>query len=341
MRILIGAGLGIALLASASTAQPRDRLPAECRSEIRTLCASGGGRPQRGAFRACLKENVAQISESCRAEIKQRIEQRGGNRQRQPASEGGREIGYGADPQQKLDIWPAATSGKRPPLIVYVHGGGWSRGDKATGTGSKPAYYNGLGLAFASLNYRLVPKVKPDDQARDIATAIAALRAQSSVLGFDPDRIILMGHSAGAHLAALVATDTRYLAKADVPVSAIKGAVLLDGAGYDVPTQMADKRNRVAGIYDAAFGKDAAQQRALSPVAHVAGPNSANWLILHVDRRADAKAQSETLAGGLRANGARVAVKAVPGSTHMSVNQDAGIAGSFVAGEISAFIASL
>lgn len=331
----------MALLASASTAQPRDRLPAECREELRALCLSSGGRPQRGAFRACLKEKATQISQGCRAEIKQRIEQRGGNRQRQPSSEGGREIGYGADPQQKLDIWPVAASGKRPPLIVYVHGGGWSRGDKATGTGGKPAFYNSQGFAFASLNYRLVPSVKPGDQAHDIATAIATLRAQSSALGFDPDRIILMGHSAGAHLAALVATDTRYLTKADVPVAALKGAVLLDGAGYDVPAQMADKRNRVGALYDAAFGKDPAEQRALSPVAHVAAPNSANWLILHVDARADAKTQSEALAGGLRANGARVAVKAVPGSTHMSVNQDAGIAGSFVASEISAFIANL
>ena len=333
--------VSLALVASTGLAQERQRLGPECRKEVRALCFSGEGRPERGAIKSCLKDKASQLSQGCRAEIKDRMEQRRKGKPTGPKDESGKEISYGGDPKQKLDYWPAAPSGKAPALVVYVHGGGWSVGDKASSVGTKPQYYNGLGLGFASLNYRLVPDVKPGDQARDIARAIAALRGQAGRLGFDPDRIILMGHSAGAHLAALVATDTRYLASVGVPVQAIKGSVLLDGAGYDVARQMADKANRVKGRYVAAFGTEAEMQRALSPISHVALPNAANWLILHVDTRADAQTQSAALAERLKKSGAEVTLKSVPGSSHMSVNRDAGVAGSFVANEISAFVKTL
>ena len=340
MKKWIFAGVSVALIASAGFAQERQRLGAECRKEVRALCLSGTGRPERGAIKACLKDKAGQLSEGCRAELRERMEQRRGNEERQPKAEGGKEISYGSDPKQRLDYWPAGTSAKSPALIVYVHGGGWSVGDKASAAGSKPQYYNGLGLGFASLNYRLVPAVKPDDQARDIATAIAALRKDAATLGFDPNRIIIMGHSAGAHLAALVATDTRYLAAAGVPVSAVRGSILLDGAGYDVPKQMADKGNRVLGRYTAAFTTDATTQQALSPVNYVAAPNAANWLILHVATRRDSQAQSADLAERLKNSGASVTLTAIPGS-HMSINRDAGVAGSLVANQISAFINNL
>jgi arylformamidase len=341
MKKWVLASVSLALMASAGVAQERQRLGVECRKEVRALCVPGGGRPERGAMKACLKDKASQLSEGCRGELRQRMEQRRGGEPRQPKSEGGKEISYGSDARQALDYWPAAMSATAPALVVYVHGGGWSRGDKASGAGNKPQFYTSLGMAFAALNYRLVPSVKPDDQARDIASAIALLRKDAGRLGFDPNRIILMGHSAGAHLAALVATDTRYLAAAGVPLSAVRGSVLLDGAGYDVPKQMAYDGNRVAGMYQAAFGSNPEGQKALSPATHVAAPNSANWLILHVASRADSKAQSEALGAGLKGSGARVAVKAVPDSTHMSVNRDAGVAGSFVANEISAFVKNL
>lgn len=341
MKKWIFAGVSLALMASAGLAQERQRLGAECRKEVRALCVSGSGRPERGAIKACLKDKASQLSEGCRAEIKERIDQRRGGETRQPKSEGGTEIGYGSDPQQRFDYSPVTTSGKAPALVVYIHGGGWSRGDKATGAGTKPQFYNALGLAFASLNYRLVPNAQPSDQARDIAMAIATLRKDARKFGFDPDQIIIMGHSAGAHLAALVSTDTRYLADAGVPIRAVRGSVLLDGAGYDVAKQMADSGNRVIGMYTAAFGTSPAEQALLSPVTHIAAPNAANWLILHVASRADSKAQSEALGVGLKNSGARVTVKAVPESSHMSVNRDAGVPNSFVANEISKFVKNL
>lgn len=341
MNKMIGAIAALACIVVPAVAQEaRERLSPACRKEVRDLCFAEGRR-DRGAVKACFREKAAQLSEDCRSELRKRIEERRGGGGRQPAATGGKEIGYGPDQRQRLDLWPVAGTSSPPALIVYVHGGGWSRGDKAMGAGSKPAVYNQIGYAFASVNYRLVPQVSPDVQAQDIAAAVATLRGQAGQLGFDPSRIILMGHSAGAHLVALVSTDQRYFEKAGVPMRAIAGTVLLDGAGYDVAKQMAYKPNPVAGMYEAAFGTDPVRQAQLSPISHAAAPNAGAWLILHVDSRADAKAQSEALGSALKQAGARVSVKAVPKATHMTINRDAGVAGSLVATEITAFVRRL
>jgi arylformamidase len=336
MRKQIAAATMAAMIATACMAQgDGQRVSRECRQEIVKLCVSSAGR-DRSAIRSCLKEKRDQLSEDCKGELRERMQQRGGQA---AGAQGGAEYAYGADARQKLDFY-AEPSGKRAPLVVFVHGGGWSIGDKAQGAGTKPNFYNQLGYAFASLNYRLVPHATPADQARDIARALAFLRRDAAKLGFDPDHIVLMGHSAGAHLVALVSSDTRYLAQANVPLTAIKGSILLDGAGYDVAKQMQFKGNRVAGMYEAAFTNDPATQRLLSPVAYAAAPNTSRWLILHVASRADSGAQSNALATALKAAGAAVIVKPVPDSTHMTVNRDAGSAGTMVGHEISAFLSA-
>jgi arylformamidase len=287
-------------------------------------------------LRSCLLEKRDQISADCQAELRKRMQDRGS----QTSLSGSQELSYGADQRQKLDYWPTSNRSAAVPLILYVHGGGWSIGDKRQAAGSKPQFYTTLGYAFAATNYRLVPGVTPADQARDIATAIAHLRARAGKLGIDPDRIVLMGHSAGAHLAALVATDARYLREAGVPVSAVRGAILLDGAGYDVPAQMGSGLNRVQAMYEAAFTRDVATQKALSPLTHAGVPNAPRWLILHVERRDDARMQATRLGEALRTAGESVDVVAVPGSTHMTVNRDAGVTGTFVANSITAFLRS-
>lgn len=333
MRKWILASGAVTLMATCALAQGQ-RLSIGCRKEVVQLCGMN-----RDAIRGCLREKMSQLPENCRNEIREQVSKRSGE-SRGAVAQGGQELSYGGDNRQKLDYF-AAAGNTDAPLVVFVHGGGWSIGDKKHGAGTKSEYYNGLGYAFASLNYRLVPNVNPGDQATDVASAIAYLRKDATRLGFDKNRIIVMGHSAGAHLAALVGSDTRYLDKAGVPVSAIKGAVLLDGAGYDVAAQMGYKGNRVQGMYDAAFGKDPAVHAALSPISYTSAPNNANWLILHVASRPDAKAQSDALGKSLTKNGAAVAVKPVPDSTHMSVNQDAGKAGSFVGDAIKTFLKNI
>jgi arylformamidase len=334
MKTAIAGAALLALMASTGMTQERGaRVSIGCRQEIVTLCKTAAGQ-ERGALRACLTGKREQLSQDCRAELRQRMQ----DRDPQGPMSGEQELSFGRDLRQKLDFWSAAKGKRAAPLVLFVHGGGWSIGDKRQASGRKPQFYASQGYAFASTNYRLVPSVTPAGQARDIANAIAFLRADATRLGFDPDRIILMGHSAGAHLVALVATDTRYLREAGVPMSAVRGAVLLDGAGYDVPAQMRSDRNRVPAMYEAAFTNDVKTQTALSPVTHAGAPNAPRWLILHVERRDDARTQAAALGRALEKAGGAVSVLAVPNSTHMTVNRDAGISGTFVADAISVFL---
>jgi arylformamidase len=85
------AGVSLAFVASAGVAQERGRLGVECRKEVRALCFSGEGRPERGAMKACLKDKASQLSDGCRAELKARMEQRRSNKATQPKSEGAAE----------------------------------------------------------------------------------------------------------------------------------------------------------------------------------------------------------------------------------------------------------
>jgi len=225
-------------------------------------------------------------------------------------------------------------------VVLFVHGGGWSIGDKAHAAGDKARWANGKGWAFASANYRLVPNATVEQQAADVATAIAWLRANAAAQGLDPDRIVLMGHSAGAHLVALVGTDTRYLQAAGVPLGAVKGIVLLDGAGYDVPTQASAEMNIVKPMYEAAFSKDPKQQAALSPTRHAAAPNVGRWLILPIERRADSQAQSKGLAEALNRAGASATVVVVPDESHGSLNKGLGEAGDFATQQVERFLAA-
>lgn len=230
------------------------------------------------------------------------------------------EIAYGGDPRQRLDFTPAPHPGA--PLVVFIHGGGWSFGDKGM-AGHMAAHFRARGDAFASLNYRLVPDANPAQQAEDVAAGLARLLGDARRLGLDPGRVILIGHSAGAHLAALVGTDPAYLAAHRIPISVLSGVVLLDGAGYDVASQLRFAGPLLRAMYERAFGADPAFQRRVSPIAHAAAPNAGRFLIFHIASRADSGAQSERLGALLRAAGTPAEVVSVEGS-HAQIFRDFG-----------------
>jgi acetyl esterase/lipase len=240
---------------------------------------------------------------------------------------GSETIAYGSDPLQVLDIWRAKGAKGPVPLIVYVHGGGWKRGSKDNATGRfKPVHYPGQGYAFASINYRLVPTATVEQQAADVASAVKALVDRASALGIDRRRIVLMGHSAGAHLVALVGTDERYLKGAGLSFADIAGVIPNDGAAYDVPAQMKDGPPIMQKTYAQAFGTDPARQKALSPTAHAAAPNAPDFLLLYV-QRPDGVRQAKDLGSALVAGGSRVEHGSFPGEGlkgHAEINRSLG-----------------
>lgn len=238
---------------------------------------------------------------------------------------GAREHSYGPDRLQRLDYW--AGKDRNAPLVVFVHGGGWKRGDKRMMVGSaKLAHWQAQGYAVASVNYRLVPDATVEQQAADVATALAWLSDNADALGFDGGRIVLVGHSAGAHLAALVGTDPQWLRGVGMDLGDIAGVIPLDGAGYDVPAQMGENALLMGDTYKQAFGTDPARQKALSPTLHAAAPNAPAFLILHV-QRADATAQSRALGDALRKAGTTATVQGFAGRGlrgHMEINRKLG-----------------
>jgi acetyl esterase/lipase len=233
------------------------------------------------------------------------------------------EVSYGQAPRQRLDFTPA---GRGAPLVLFVHGGGWMIGDKRIAR-HMAAHFHDRGYAFAAVNYRLVPEATPAGQAADVAAALARLLADPAAYGIDRRRVILIGHSAGAHLAALVGTDPSYLRAERLPISTIGGIVLLDGAGYDVAAQMGRGGRLVRRMYARAFGDDPAFQRRVSPTLHAAAPNAGRFLIFHIASRPDdSGAQSEQLAHALRAAGTAAEVVSVDNS-HAEIFRRFGTAG--------------
>lgn len=250
-----------------------------------------------------------------------------------------REVRYGPAERQAATLFVREKAG-RAPLIVYLHGGGWSAGTPKAGAGGAQAeHWTGLGYAYATAGYRFVPDVPVEEQVADVARAVAALRRQK---GVDPKRIVLLGHSSGAHLAALIGTDPSWLDKAGVPFDAVKAVVLLDPAGLDLPPILEGGRGEptVERFYRPAFGGDPARQAALSPFRQTRPPNAPAWLMLHDRANQLAAVQSRQLSVGLIAAGAREAtVIAVADTSHVRLNDEIGRPLDPATAEIDAFLA--
>lgn len=246
------------------------------------------------------------------------------------------DLSYGRDPRQMLTLYRVAGN-ERAPLIVYIHGGGWIAGDRGAGGREKPPHFTSLGYAYATIGYRLVPQVRVEDQIADVARGIAWLRANARRYGIDPERIVLMGHSSGAHLAGMLATDPRYLRAAQVPFDTVKAAVLIDGAGYDVPRTM-ETSPGVMRFYGPAFGPNRARQADLSPINHTAVPNVRAWLMLYDYNRPGAGGEAQAFADRLNAAGADTIVTGVMDSSHMLLNEQLGVYGDYATNAVDMFL---
>ncbi len=261
-----------------------------------------------------------------RERLRDRIAQRMGADEG-PKAPGSETIAYGSDALQMLDVWRAKDAKEPAPLVVFVHGGGWKRGSKDNATGQyKPVHYPAAGYAFASINYRLVPDATVEQQATDVASAVKALVDRADTLGIDRRRIVLMGHSAGAHLVALVGTDERYLKSVGLSFADIAGVIPIDGAAYDVPTQMKEGPPIMQKTYAQAFGSDAARQAKLSPTLQASAPNAPAFLLLYV-QRPDGVRQAKALGAALETGGSKVEHGSFPGEGlqgHAEINRRLG-----------------
>jgi acetyl esterase/lipase len=210
---------------------------------------------------------------------------------------------YGADPRQRYDVY-APRDARRAPTLFLVHGGGWRFGDKRADNvvSAKVAHWTAQGYVVISSNYRLLPDADPLTQARDIAMAVAIAQRDSARWGGDPDGFVLMGHSAGAHLSALLAAAPTLLAQAQA--RPVRGAVLLDSAVLDTERFMAKPHLK---LYDDAFGDDPAYWRATSAYAQLRAPG-VPLLAVCSARRRESCPQAHALAAQANRLGRRAQV---------------------------------
>ena len=197
----------------------------------------------------------------------------------------------------------------------------------------KPQAFVDKGFVFVSTNYRLLPHVEMATIVRDIAKSIHWVHEHIAEYGGDPQRLFIMGHSAGAQLAALVCIDDRYLKAEGLSLAIIKGCVPVDGDTYDVPAiiETAETRRRVHGQpqpkvgHREKFGNDPAKHRDFSAVTHVANNKGIPpFLIMHVAEHPDT-AQAQRLANVLKDAGIPAKVFGARESSHNKINADLGL----------------
>ncbi|MBF9141575.1 alpha/beta hydrolase [Hymenobacter properus] len=167
-----------------------------------------------------------------------------------------------------LDVYSpkkAAPQAAGYPVVLFIHGGSWTSGNKNI--------YSFIGRRLAKqgvvavvINYRLAPAVHVPEQAADCARALAWTVQHIARYGGDPQRVFVMGHSAGGGLAALLATDDALLARNGLPQNPVRGAILDDPAGLDMYSYLKEMRYEGDAQYKVPFGHDPAVWKEMSAI---------------------------------------------------------------------------
>lgn len=213
-------------------------------------------------------------------------------------------VAYGAHPRQQAFVRPLPAPG---PLLVVVPGGGWAHGNpEGLFATAAAAWGRRHGWHVATLSHRLLPEAGPLEQAEDLAHALLALREAAPAWGADVSRLVVLAHSAGAHLTALLHVGAL---QARVPALAPwQASILLDTAALDVPQLM---RWPHAPLHDRAFGDDPRAWPALSPL-HGVRARCAPVLLAVAQGRPGAAIQAARFAEALRRAGGSAEVHPVP-----------------------------
>jgi len=231
-----------------------------------------------------------------------------------------------ADARQRLDLF--LPTGSHWPVVVFVHGGSWTSGDRGLRIGGADVYGNigrflaGHGIGAAVISYRLLPDVDWSTQADDVARAVGWIYRTIPVYGGDKNRIVLMGHSAGAQLAVRAALDRERLTRAGVPAHAIAGVIAVSGAGYDMADRETYELGNDPAFYAARFQRDASDmtwQTDASPVRFVS-PDAPPFLIIYAGGETKPlQRQSHLLRDALHAAGVQTELLESPGLTHTRI----------------------
>jgi acetyl esterase/lipase len=211
-------------------------------------------------------------------------------------------------PNHRLDLYLPA--GAAPfPVVVFVHGGCWNSGDKNM-YAHIGRHFASRGVGVAVVGYRLFPEVSHPAQASDVAAAFAWVHRNVAAYGGDPSRMFLCGHSAGGHLATLLATDRRLLAAHGLAKGHVRGLIALSGI-YSV-----DFVIDLAGLGGVFAGADRGQA---SPMTHAAGDCPPSLLLYAEDDLPTLGGQARAMHRKLEGAGAKTTLRKVEGKNHTSL----------------------
>ena len=218
------------------------------------------------------------------------------------------DIAYGPHPRERLDLF--LPEAENPPLFVYIHGGYWQWNDKepfsCLAEQLAPA-----GAAFANIEYELCPNISLTELTGQIRRAVAYLWREAGRLGYDRDRVVVSGHSAGGHLTAMMmATDWPALAD-DLPVDVVSAGLPISGI-YDIEPIRLTPLNDLVRM-------DAAEASALSPVFMTPPSPMPLVAVIGGDESEEFYRQANDLADAWRTPDAPAEILNAPGRDHFSV----------------------
>ena len=257
----------------------------------------------------------------------------------------------GVDPNLlSLDVYAPDDADGSNPVMLAVHGGSYTAGDKTVQGWVHPKmeYYTDRGWVFISVNYRLTDFDLPADDAnqvthpehiQDVVSSIAWTKQNIGSFGGSTDHLVLIGFSAGAHLVALAGTDDNRLDEQGLSLSDIDGVIALDGL-YDIPlrnTQFPPPPTNNVLIW----GSDSATQLDMSATTHVEpGKDIPPMLVIHQDLPNQAE-QSNGFVNLLNANGYQASVHNAVGLTHPEIGQSVGVEGHELTLLVDDFLAGI
>jgi len=246
-----------------------------------------------------------------------------------------RDVAYGSDTLQHMDVYMPQSATTNAPVLLMVHGGAWRGGDKAAQAvvENKAAYWVSKGWVLVSINYRLQPNSGPLEQLQDLVQALGMAQSMSGSWGADPGKFVLMGHSSGAHLVALLSASPEMALS--LGTRPWLGAVLLDSAALDVPALM---RQRHLRLFDAAFSNDPEYWRVTSPV-HQLNASGPPVLLVCSMRRSNSCSQAEQFAAQVQQL-KRSATVLHEEASHRDINQTLGQPGPYTE-EVNSFLTTV
>jgi acetyl esterase/lipase len=219
-----------------------------------------------------------------------------------------RDLVYGPDPRQKLDLYVPEKLTGPAPVLLFFYGGSWTGGSKAL--------YPAFGQAFASkgiitavADYRLYPQVRYPAFVEDGARAFTWLHIHAAEYGGDPSGLFLAGHSAGAYIAVMLAADPSYLKAAGADLASVRGVIGIAGP-YDFLPLKDDKLIAIFG---------GANRSETQPIHYIDGVRSPMLLATGTEDTVVSPANTSRLAERLRATGSRVEERHYPGIGHIGI----------------------